>query len=109
MESQLAEMFGELTSLRQSLSILQASIATSSPVSSSQLAGMRHLPAAVTRDVETRLTRCCGLLPDVCSNLLTLTLLVPSAPWVSDLSSYEDHIVVIRFEMIRLHGMNLSL
>ncbi|XP_038079445.1 uncharacterized protein LOC119746535 [Patiria miniata] len=80
---QIAKLESKLFSLHRHLQTLHQSLrATWSPDhrSGSQTAN-RHLPLAVNQRLSGLLARCQKSIAESCSDLLSLSILVPSAPW----------------------------
>ena len=91
LESDLAALYGELINLQQSLSVAfppnesdKSLLSKSGDFQIEKLSMCYNLPKKAYVNIVERVEKCCRLLPDVCFHLLTLSVLVPSAPWVSD-------------------------
>ncbi|XP_064152809.1 uncharacterized protein LOC135233320 isoform X1 [Anguilla rostrata] len=75
LESRLSQLFKHLHGMRQTLGFLLAP----GPHPSDQ--ARRLLPSSVHTRLVNQAARCSGDLDRCCSDLLTLSLIVPSAPW----------------------------
>ncbi|KAF7250488.1 Hydroxyacylglutathione hydrolase [Varanus komodoensis] len=75
LEGKLSKLWRHLLAMRQNLSFMLA------PGQMSSEAAHRILPTAVYARLINHVARCHQSLEECCGDLLTLTLLVPSAPW----------------------------
>ncbi|CAM4562652.1 unnamed protein product [Caretta caretta] len=76
LEGKLSKLFKHLLAMRQTLSFILA------PGQESCEKAHRILPTAFYARLLNHVTRCHQSLEECCSDLLVLTLIVPSAPWV---------------------------
>lgn len=81
LESKLSQLFKHLHGMRQTLSLILA------PQQEPDNPAAHKAPAAVYARLLNQTHHCCTILDRCCLDLLTLSLIVPSAPWVSGSSS----------------------
>lgn len=77
LEGKLSKLWRHLLAMRQNLSFLLA------PGQVSSETAHQILPTVVYARLINQVVQCHQAVEECCSDLLTLTLLVPSAPWVS--------------------------
>ncbi|XP_062874010.1 uncharacterized protein LOC134335417 isoform X1 [Trichomycterus rosablanca] len=75
LESNLSQLFKHLHGTRQTLSLILA------PQQEPPSTALPSAPTAVYARLLNQAHRCCAILDQCCSDLLTLSLIVPSAPW----------------------------
>lgn len=77
LESELSQLFKHLHGTRQTLSLILA------PHQEPDSPAVHTPPTAVYARLLNQSHHCCAILDRCCLDLLTLSLIVPSAPWVS--------------------------
>lgn len=95
LEPRLSQLFKHLHGMRQTLGLLLAP----GPYPSDP--AQRLLPPAVYARLLNQADQCSGLLESCCSDILTLSLILPSALWVSRASSFYFICVQVS---LRLHS-----
>lgn len=77
LESKLSQLFKHLHGMRQTLSFILA------PRQDPDNPAVHTTPTAIYTRLLNQSHHCCTILDRCCLDLLTLSLIVPSAPWVS--------------------------
>ncbi|CAM2114264.1 unnamed protein product [Caretta caretta] len=88
LEGKLSKLFKHLLAMRQTLSFILA------PGQESCEKAHRILPTAFYARLLNHVTRCHQSLEECCSDLLVLTLIVPSAPWCFLLKMHRTSMMV---------------
>nr|XP_020864819.1 uncharacterized protein LOC110223550 isoform X2 [Phascolarctos cinereus] len=78
LETKLSQLYRHLHGMRQTLNFILA------PGQGSHKQSLQVLPIVVYSRLINQMKRCNQSLEECCSDLLILTLIVPSAPWIND-------------------------
>ncbi|XP_072453456.1 uncharacterized protein [Notamacropus eugenii] len=81
LETKLSQLYRHLHGIRQTLNFILA------PGQGSHKQSLQILPTAVYSRLINQMKRCNQSLEECCSDLLILTLIVPSAPWINALQA----------------------
>ena len=73
----------QLSSLYKELIYLNTSLEEEASSDSAYMWTSCHVTSAVRERLQTQLLKTCALMKNSCASLLDLSLLFPSAPWVS--------------------------